>query len=456
MTPLVPLAALILLNGFFSASEIALISLNDKKIQDMAEDGHLKAIKLKRILNEPSRFLATIQVGITTAGFLASAFAALYYADPLMAALKTILSGITGSFTMGVTDTALRNLSVILITLILSYFSLVLGELVPKRLASHNSERFAMAVIGPVTLLSKLTYPFVRFLTLSSNFFVRLFGIDPHQENENVTEEEIRMMVDVGEEKGTIEIDEKEMINNIFEFNDKTVDDIMTHRMDIISLPLEATLDETVALINEEKYSRIPVYDDTIDNIVGILFSKDIIQYLAATYSTELSADGFNLQPLLRKPYFVPTSKHTDDLLRDFKVNKVHMAVIIDEYGGTAGIVTLEDLLEEIVGDISDEDDEDDLLQDITPLEDGSFLVEGLASLEDLETFFNVDLPTEEFKTVTGFIIGELGNIPEEGEHPTFDYEGLTFLVLEVDEKRVTKVRVVPTPEADEDIPEEE
>ncbi|SCZ81765.1 hemolysin family protein [Acidaminobacter hydrogenoformans] len=453
MTPLVPLAALILLNGFFSASEIALISLNDKKIQAMAEDGHLKAIKLRKILGSPSRFLATIQVGITTAGFLASAFAALYYTERLTATLKTTLGGALGSFSLS--DDFIRNLAVILITLILSYFSLVLGELVPKRLASHNAESFAMAVIGPVTLLSKATYPFVRFLTLSSNFFVRLFGIDPHQENENVTEEEIRMMVDVGEEKGTIEIDEKEMINNIFEFNDKTVDDIMTHRMDIVSLPIEANLDETVALINEEKYSRIPVYEDTIDNIVGILFSKDIIQYLAGTYSTELSADGFTLQPLLRKPYFVPTSKHTDDLLRDFKVNKVHMAVIIDEYGGTAGIVTLEDLLEEIVGDISDEDDEDDLLQDITPLEDGSFLVEGLASLEDLESYFKVNLPTEEFKTVTGFIIGELGNIPEEGEHPTFDYEGLTFLVLEVDDKRVTKIRVVPTLEV-EDVMEEE
>ncbi|MDK9712057.1 MAG: hemolysin family protein [Acidaminobacter sp.] len=449
MTPLFLLAALILLNGFFSASEIALISLNDKKIQSMAEDGHLKAIKLRKILGEPSRFLATIQVGITLAGFLASAFAALYFSPRLYIFMKPTLMN------FNLSDATQVNLSVVLITLVLSYFSLVLGELVPKRLASHNAENFAMAVIGPVTLLSVITYPFVRFLTFSSNFFVRLFGIDPLHENENVTEEEIRMMVDVGEEKGTIEIDEKEMINNIFEFNDKTVDDIMTHRMDIVGLPLEATLEETVTLINEEKYSRIPVYDDTIDSIVGILFSKDIIQYLAGSFNTELSADGFSLQPLLRKPYFVPTSKHTDDLLRDFKKNKVHMAVIIDEYGGTAGIVTLEDLLEEIVGDISDEDDEDDLLQDITPQDDGSYLVEGLASLEDLEAYFKVNLPTEEFKTVTGFIIGELGNIPDEGEHPTFNYDGLTFLVLEVDEKRVTKVRVTLTQKDEEEFVEE-
>lgn len=449
MTPLFLLAVLILLNGFFSASEIALISLNDKKIHSMAEDGHLKAIKLKKILGEPSRFLATIQVGITMAGFLASAFAAINFSTQFFLILKSALAGINLS------DATLMNLSVILITLVLSYFSLVLGELVPKRLASHNAERFAMAVIGPIALLSVVTYPFVRFLTLSSNFFVRLFGIDPLHENDNVTEEEIRMMVDVGEEKGTIEIDEKEMINNIFEFNDKTVDDIMTHRMDIVGLPIEASLEETVTLINEEKYSRIPVYDDTIDSIVGILFSKDIIQYLAGSYNTEISADGFSLQPLLRKPYFVPTSKHTDDLLRDFKKNKVHMAVIIDEYGGTAGIVTLEDLLEEIVGDISDEDDEDDLLQDITPMDDGSYLVEGLASLEELESYFKVNLPTEEFKTVTGFIIGELGNIPEEGEHPTFDYDGLTFLVLEVDDKRVTKVRVTPVQKDEEETEEE-
>jgi putative hemolysin len=257
-------------------------------------------------------------------------------------------------------------------------------------------------------------------------------------EDKNVTEEEIRMMVDVGEEKGTIEEDEKEMINNIFEFNDTTVDDIMTHRMDIIGLPLDATMEETVELINEEKYSRIPVYDDTIDSIIGILFSKDMIQYL----SDASSADGFSLAHLVRKPYFIPTSKHTDDLLRDFKKSKIHMAIVIDEYGGTAGIVTLEDLLEEIVGDISDEDDEDDLHQDIVQIDANNFTVDGLSSLEDVSEYFDTDLPTEEFKTVTGFIIGQLGNIPDEGEQPIIEYNDLVFQVLAVDEKRVTSVRV--------------
>lgn len=434
MSEILLLAALILLNGFFTASEIALISLNDKKIQAMADDGHRKAIKLRKILGEPSRFLATIQLGITLAGFLASAFAAVFYYEKLMNWIKSALPD------LALTDDWFMRIAIILVTLILSYFTLVLGELVPKRVASHSPEPFAMAAIGPLMVLSILTLPFVRFLSLSSNFFLRLFGIDPHHENENVTEEEIRMMVDVGEEKGTIEIDEKQMINNIFEFNDKTVDDIMTHRIDIIGLPLDATLEEAVEIIMTEKYSRIPVYDDTIDNIVGILFSKDIIQYLAGNF--EEGENNFPLQSLLRKPYFVPHSKHTDDLLRDFKKNKVHMAIIIDEYGGTAGIVTLEDLLEEIVGDISDEDDEDDLFQDILLTEDGSYLVEGLASLEDVAAFFKADLPTEEFKTVTGFVIGQLGNIPEEGEQPSLEYDGLIFQALEVDDKRVTKVKV--------------
>lgn len=432
ITELLLIVALIMLNAFFTASEIALITLNDNRIKFMAEEGHRKAIKLKKILAEPGRFLTTLKIGITLAGFTASAFAANMFSDQLVSILKRL------KFPLPFSEQGLKNLSILIITIILSYFILILGEMVPKRIATKKAEAIAMTVIGPLTIFSYLMLPFVKILSLSTHFFLRIAGIDPKQEDERVTEEEIRMMVDVGEEKGTIEIDEKKMINNIFEFNDKSVDDIMTHRMDILGLPVEATMEETVTLINAEKYSRIPVYDDTIDNIIGILFSKDMIQYLSDT----TSADGFSLMNLVRKPYFIPTSKHTDDLLRDFKKNKIHMAIIIDEYGGTAGIVTLEDLLEEIVGDISDEDDEEDPHKNIDMLDDYTYLVDGLASLEDVDAYFNTDLPTEEFKTVTGFIIGQLGNIPNEGEHPILEYNGLTFQVLAVDDKRITHVKI--------------
>lgn len=428
ITDILVLILLIVLNAFFAASEIALISLNDTKLKLMAEEGHKKAILLKKLVDEPSKFLATIQIGITLAGFFASAFAADSFSGKLVELIK--MTGIP------VPDAVLQNISVILITVILSYFSLVFGELVPKRLAMKKAEPIAMLVASPLNFLSKVTSPFVRFLTFSTNTVVRIFGVDPTKDEENITEEEIRMMVDVGEEKGAIDETEKEMINNIFEFNNKIVSEVMTHRTEIAALPVEANLDEVIKFITTEKYSRVPIYEETIDNIIGIMHSKYLIKYV----SEEGNREKFDLRNLIRKPYYVPVSKRTDELFKEMQKKRIHMAVIIDEYGGTAGIVTLEDLLEEIVGNIFDEDDE--VERDIEKLDENTFIINGTTSLVTVRDYLEVDLPTDDYDTLSGFLIGQLGRIPEEDDTPSIEFNGLVFKVDKVDEKRVVKVKV--------------
>lgn len=427
-TAIFVLMILIVLNAFFAASEIALISLNDNKIRLMAEDGDKKAKLLKNLLSEPSRFLATIQIGITLAGFLASAFASESFADPLVKFL--LASGVP------IPEAWLKTASVFVITIILSYFTLVLGELVPKRLAMKKAEPIARFVANPLHVLSVVTSPFVKLLTASTNFFVRLFGVDPHAEEEHVTEEEIRMMVDVGEEKGTIHETEKEMINNVFEFNNKTVSDIMTHRTDIAALSVDASLNEVTSFINTEKYSRIPVYEDSIDNIIGVMHSKYLIQYL--TDGNDKA--NFTLKDMIKQPYFVPASKRTDELFKELKRNKTHLAIIIDEYGGTAGIVTLEDLLEEIVGNIFDEDDDEE--KHMEKIDDNTFIIKGSVSLDEVQEVLGTNLPIDDYETLSGFIIGQMGRIPEKGDKSTIEFNELVFKVEEVEEKKVSKVKV--------------
>lgn len=292
---LVFLTILIAVNAFFAASEMAMISLNDNKIKLMAEKGDKKARHLVKLLGEPSRFLATIQIGITLAGFLASALAAESFADPLV----EFFSG----YNIPVSQAVLKAGIVIAITIILSYFTLVFGELVPKRVAMKKAEGIAFFVVTPLMLLSKITNPFVKLLTASTNFSVRLFGIDPHAPDEHVTEEEIRMMVDVGEEKGSILKHEKIMINNIFEFNNKTAEDVMTHRMEIVGIPVQTELKQLIEVLKVKKYSRIPVYEETIDNIVGILHVKDLLDLLELV---KVDADRtFELSAYMREPFFI-------------------------------------------------------------------------------------------------------------------------------------------------------
>ncbi len=420
---------LIILNAFFAASEIALISLNDNKVKMLAREGEKKYILLNHLLSEPSRFLATIQIGITLAGFLASAFASETFASQLIELFK--------KFNLPVSEGVLKNVSLVIITIVLSYFTLVFGELVPKRIAMRKSETIAHIVAGPLNLLMKVTYPFVRFLTISTNLFVRMLGINPNSKEDNVTEEEIKMMVDVGEESGVIHEAEKVMINNIFDFNNKSVSDVMTHRTDIEALPVTADLKEVMEFIRTEKYSRVPVYEDEIDNIIGIFYSRDIVDFV----DENGYKDDFDLRKVIKKAYYVPFSVKTDELFREFQKNNIHVAIIIDEYGGTAGLVTLEDLLEEIVGKIFDEYDE--IEKNIEKIDNDTFIADGGISLEELKSHLDIEFHSEEYDTLSGFIIGELGNIPTRNEKPTITFENYDFTVLESDDKKVEKVKII-------------
>lgn len=424
---IITLIILIILNAFFAASEIALIGLNDNKVKKQAVTGNKKAIMLYKLISEPSRFLSTIQIGITLAGFLASAFAADFFASPLANTLH--------EWGVPIAISVLETMSVVIITIILSYFTLVFGELVPKQLALQKAEAISNFSVTPLTWLSKLTLPIVSLLTFSTNTIVRLFGVDPNAQNEEATEEEIRMMVNIGGELGTIQDSEKLMIHNIFEFNDKNVRDIITHRTDMSILSIDASLEETLELINEKRYTRFPVYKEDVDNIVGILHVKDLFQFV------NIPRESFDLADVIREPYFILETLNIDVLLAHMQKNNIHIAIVLDEYGGTEGLVTIEDLIEEIVGDIFSESDEvGNEEMEIKEIEPNKYEVDGTLRLWELEDLFHKKFPTEDFETVSGFLIDKIGYIPTENEQSTIEYKNFTFEVIEVGDYRIKKV----------------
>ncbi|HJJ03307.1 MAG: hemolysin family protein [Clostridia bacterium] len=422
MSQIIVLAILILINAFFAATEIAFISLNDAKIEKQAKEGNKKAKQIKKMLREPSKFLATIQIGITLAGFLSSAFAADAFADDLAPMLQNLIP-------LGLT--AWRNISIILITIILSYFSLIFGELVPKRLAMRNSEKIAFGTIGIIRTISIITAPFVKLLTASTNGVSKLFGISGTDE-ETVTEEEIRMMVDVGEEKGSIKEEERELINNVFEFNDKVVSEIMIHRKDIYAIDINSDIDNILKELDEYKYSRIPVYEENIDNIVGMLFIKDLLANVNKKEKVKIAK-------IIREPYFVSENKPIDELFRDLQKNKHQLAIVLDEYGGTAGLVTMEDIIEELVGNIFDEYDEEE--KEFEKIDDNTFLISGSVSIHDLRKILGVEIPEGEYDTLSGYLIELLGRIPSDDEKPVIETKRVTYKIEDYEEKRILWVK---------------
>ena len=422
MISLLVLVLLIFINAFFAATEIAFISLNDAKIEKQAKEGNKKAKKIKKMLQEPSKFLATIQVGITLAGFLSSAFAADAFASSLAPQLENLIP-------IGID--IWEKISIILITLILSYFSLVFGELVPKRLAMKNPERIAFGTIGIIRVINKITSPIVAFLNFSTNSISKLFGVGPEHE-EVVTEEEIRMMVDVGEEKGSIEEEEKEFINNVFEFNDKIVSEVMNHRTEVYAIDVKSNVQDILRDLKEYKYSRIPVYEENIDNVVGILFIKDLLAY---AYSNK----EVKIKKLMRPAYFVSENKQINELFRDMKKNKQQLAIVLDEYGGTAGIISMEDIIEELVGNIFDE--YDDVEKDYEKIDDNTFMINGSVSIYELRKILNVTIPEGDYDTLSGYLIELLGRIPSDDETPVIETEKVTYRIEDYEEKRILWVK---------------
>lgn len=414
----------VLVNAFFSGTEMAVISLNDAKMRKMAEEGHKKAKRIVKFIDNPGNFLATIQVGVTLAGFLSSAFAANNFASKL--ALLVDPAGVHKWF---------ESFWTVIITVVLSYFSLVLGELVPKRIAQSNPEKWAFAAAGVVRFCGFILKPFVFLLTASTNVILKAFRISPVHTDKTVTEEEIRMMVDVGSESGNIEDSEKEMIDNVFEFNDKEVAAIMTHRKKIVSLPIDADYDEVMRVAREEKYTRIPVYEDTIDDIKGILHIKDLIGI-----QTPDEEHPFVLEKYIREPLFVHETRKISSLFGEMKTSGMQMAVIVDEYGGTMGICTIEDMLEELVGNITDEFDDEE--QPLVKLSNGDYIVAGDMTLSDLEDVLDIELIDEEYDTIAGLVIQLLDRVPEEKEKPVVHYKNLDIKVLKMEDRAISKVMI--------------
>jgi len=424
LSQLIILAVLIFLNAFFAASEIAFISLNDTKIEKQAKDGNKKAKQIEKMLKTPSKFLATIQIGITLAGFLSSAFASDTFAEKL----APILFQCMPFLSLGVW----KSISIIIITIILSFFTLVFGELVPKRLAMKNYEKIAFGTIGIIRAISIITSPFVKFLTLVTNSISKLFGVGENEE-ESVTEEEIKMMVDQGEEKGTIKEEEKELINNVFEFNDITASEIMKHRKDIFAVDINISNDELMEELSKEeyRYSRIPVYDETIDEIKGILYIKDVLK--------NIGKKNFKVKNVVKDAYFVSQTRLINEVFKELQKNKMQIAIIIDEYGGTAGLITMEDILEELVGDIYDEYDKEE--KEFEKIDENTYIIVGSMPIYDVNKLLNANIPEGDYDTLSGFLQEKLGRIPEEEEKPIIETKEVTYKIEKYEDKRILKVK---------------
>lgn len=420
---------LIALNAFFAATEIAVISLNEKKVRALAEDGNKKAVKMLKIIEEPTQFLSTIQIGITLAGFLGSAFAADNFAEVLSAAISK-------AFNLSADNTKIINtVAVVLVTLILSYFTLIFGELVPKRIAMKHKEKLANSVCGIISFLAAVLKPIIWFLTISTNAVLRLVGIDPHEKEEPVSEEDIVLMLDAGADEGSLDHDDIEYIKNVFKLDKMTAEDVMTPRKSVISISYEASDKEILEIIEEESYSRIPVYEDNPDKIIGILHACD--------YLLKRNEKNFDLKSILHTPVFVPETVSLDVLFKDMQTDHNHLAVVVNEYGETSGIVTMEDILEEIVGEIWDERDEE--IDEFKKIGDNTYKVLCTASLEDFREYFKLEDEEElDVSTVNGWITEITGIIPE--VNYSFDYKNLTVTITKADQFMTHEIKVVVHP----------
>ncbi len=423
------LVVLILINAFFAANEIAIVTLNDAKIEKMANEGDRKAKKLLALSSDSGRFFSTIQIGVTLAGFLSSAAASQNFSGMLASALSFL------PFSRSVTE----GLSTFLITLILSYFSLVFGELVPKKIAMNRAESLAFRSAGVLSSTAAVFRPVVSFLTASTNAVLRLMGIDPADGEETVTQEQILMMVDAGEEKGVLDEDAKDMISNIFEFSDSTAGEVMTHRTEVIAVENTDTIENAVALSIENGVSRIPLFEEDLDNILGIIYIKDLLRFVGKPVPAEA-----NLTKLMRPAYFVPESKPCSELFSEMTARRLQIAVVVDEYGGTEGIITMEDLLESIVGNMQDEYDKEE--DEIHREGENRFSVDGTASVDEISDLTGVQLPEGDYDTIAGLVMEHLGRIPKPGEHPHVKVKTLTMTVEEMDDRRIARITIEKEP----------
>ncbi|NFA19209.1 HlyC/CorC family transporter [Clostridium botulinum] len=424
---------LVIINAFFSSAEMAIISLNKNRLNTIIDDAEgensfsrrtKKAKILLNLLKEPSKFLATIQVGITLAGFLASASAA------------TSISKYIEIFFKRLNIPKSSSIALFLTTLLLSYLTLVFGELLPKRIALNNSEKIALFSIKPIIIFMKISLPFVNILTYSTNFLLKVLGIDYENIEEKISEEEIKKMIDLGEETGVFNSTEKEMINSIFDFDNTLAKEIMTPRTSVFTMDINDSPENIINNMLEERYSRVPIYEDDIDNIIGILHIKDILSII-----NKENIKKEDLINILRIPYFIPETKAIDFLFKEMQTSKNYIAILIDEYGGFSGIVTMEDLIEEVMGNIFDEYDEDHT-EEIIKIDANTFLLDASITIDDLNEKLNLELPSENFDTLGGFILDITGPIPKCNVNSEIQYNNLIFKIEKVYNNRIEKIKL--------------
>jgi putative hemolysin len=426
---LLVIVVLVLLNGVFVAAEIALISIRHSRVEQMVDDDVPGARRVRRVIDDPGRFLAVVQLAITFIGFLASAFAAV----SLVVALSTFVLG------LNVGAAYATPIALVVVTILLSLFTIVFGELVPKSLALAHTERFALALSGPVELLGRLLGPLVTGLASLTDRIARWLGADVSREAQ-ITAEELKLIVERGGEQGVLEAEEEQMINAVIELGERRVHEVMVPRVSIVGIRVNATFEEAIDVVIEEGHSRIPAYEESIDEVVGILYAKDLLPYLKSD-----AAPRPGLRALLRPPVLVPESMTIDDLLHELQRRKVHIAIVLDEYGGTAGIVTIEDLLEEIVGEIQDEYDVEEPM--VVRISEDEARIDGRADVDELRELFDIELDLEdeeEYDTVGGLMYHRIGGVPTPGN--TVEVSGLTLTVETTDGRRVGKVLVTRHP----------
>lgn len=424
---------LILLNAFFAAAEIALVSVRRTRIKQLIEEGNQRAVVVQQLLERPTNFMATVQIGVTLVGFLASAFAAVSLATVPTAWLEAA----------GVPAVTAHAVAVLLITIILGFITLVFGEIAPKSLAMQHPERIALSVAGVLRMISILALPAVWIVGVASDLVVRPFGTHVRFTNPILTEEELKMLVEAGEEEGVIEQEEKVMIHSIFDFTDTVARQVMVPRTDMHAAPVTSSLDDLLEVITTTGHSRIPIYDEIIDNIIGVVHAKDLLPVLRQDKQL------FDIRTVMREAYFIPETKDVDELLAEFKRGNIQMAIVRDEYGGTAGLVTVEDLLEEIVGEIRDEYDIEEPLIDV--IDQDHAMVSARMNIDDLNEQMSFDIPeSEEYETIGGFVFDLFGRQPNEGE--TVSWSNLDFVVESVEGGRLRRIAVVRTDRPAEDV----
>jgi putative hemolysin len=423
------LVLLTILEGFFVASEIALVSVRRSRIDQLVDEGNPAARRVRRLLNDPGRFLAVSQLGLTFIGFFASAYAAVNLVESLRGVLQSA----------GLDRGAAEAAALVVVTVVLALFTIVFAELVPKSLALSNPERYSLVLSRPIDFIARILGPVIALLTGVTRWVTGLFGVQLNPEA-SITAEELRLIVERGGEQGVLEAEEEQMINAVIELGERRVHEVMVPRVSIAALPSAAGFEDAIDLVIEVGHSRVPVYEESIDEIVGILYAKDLLPYLKPDAGPRPS-----LRKLLRPPVLVPESMTIDDLLHELQRRKVHLAIVLDEYGGTAGLVTIEDLLEEIVGEIQDEYDVEEPL--VVRLSADEARVDGRADVDELMELFDVHLDLEdeeEYDTVGGLVYHRIGGVPSPGDRVELD--GMTLTVETTDGRRVGKVLVVRTP----------